>query len=185
MMQKGLPPWLWRNTTYHPALAIAPPFCILAITMLIREAITKYRTVGKLATAKRSLDSVALAVDYLREFFATLSPDVEQLAVVLLNNRNRAICCQVVTVGTATASLAHPREIYRLAIAQNATSIILAHNHPSGDPCPSAADHNVTRQVRQAGEVLGISLTDHIVIGEVEYDPTGKGYYSFRESGLV
>ena len=91
----------------------------------------------------------------------------------------------MVTSGTATGSLAHPREVFRPAIRIGATAIILAHNHPSGDPSPSSADFNVTKKIKQASESVGLEMHDHIILGEPENCPNGIGYYSFSESGLI
>ena len=63
--------------------------------------------------------------------------------------------------------------------------MICAHNHPSGDPAPSAADIKITRQLREAGQAVDITLLDHVILGNASADPTGRGYYSFRESGLL
>jgi DNA repair protein RadC len=90
-----------------------------------------------------------------------------------------------VTSGTATASLAHPREVYREAIQQGATAVVCVHNHPSGDPAPSAADIQVTRQLREAARTVDIELLDHVIVGTTAADPQGRGYYSFREAGLI
>jgi len=88
-------------------------------------------------------------------------------------------------VGTATAALAHPREVFRIAVLASASSIIAVHNHPSGDPSPSAADIQLTRQLREAGQALDIPVLDHVIIGNVLDDPLSRGYYSFREVGLL
>lgn len=132
---------------------------------------------------RKSYSSPEDYLPFLKPLFQEF-PGQEQMRVIFLNARNRPIGTQLVTVGTATASLAHPREVFRGAIVAGATSIVISHNHPSGDPQPSGADFNVTRQLREAGNLLGISLLDHIVIGEPENDPNGKGFYSFREAGL-
>jgi DNA repair protein RadC len=82
--------------------------------------------------------------------------------------------------------LVHPREVFKPAILASAASVVVSHNHPSsGDPHPSSADLQVTRQLREAAQVLGIDLLDHVVVGTKEGDPAGKGYYSFREAGLL
>ncbi|MEO6995852.1 MAG: DNA repair protein RadC [Lacunisphaera sp.] len=110
---------------------------------------------------------------------------VEKFWVACLNRKNRLIKLVEVTSGTATSSLAHPREVFRSAIQHGATAIVCAHNHPSGDPAPSAADIQVTRQLREAAKTVDIELLDHVVVGEIAADPRGCGYYSFRESGVL
>jgi DNA repair protein RadC len=110
---------------------------------------------------------------------------VEHFFVLLLNTKNRLMGRHLVSKGTATASLVHPREVFRLAVMQSATSIICVHNHPSGDPSPSRADHAITNQLKEAGKILGIQVLDHIILGCKDYDPTGLGYYSFSQSGIL
>jgi DNA repair protein RadC len=91
-----------------------------------------------------------------------------------------------VTSGTATAALAHPREVFREALRHNATAIACVHNHPSsGDPAPSAPDVNVTRQLREAAKAVDIELVDHVIVGRPEADPLGLGYFSFRQAGML
>ncbi len=98
--------------------------------------------------------------------------DQELVRVVSLNTKSMVIGIDDVTIGTTNASLVHPREVFRKAIGHNATSIILAHNHPSGDPKPSPQDQEITQKIRESGEILGIPLTDHIIMG-------GSRYFSF------
>ncbi|MEO6002297.1 MAG: DNA repair protein RadC [Opitutus sp.] len=110
---------------------------------------------------------------------------IEKFWVLCLNRKNRLIKQVEVSSGTATAALAHPREVFRAAIRECATAVICAHNHPSGDPAPSAADLHLTRQLREAAKAVDIDLIDHVIVGRTECDPTGRGFYSFRESGIL
>ena len=110
---------------------------------------------------------------------------VEKFWVLSLNRKNRLLRCEAVTSGTATASLVHPREVFREAIRNSASALVCAHNHPSGDPSPSQADIRATRQLREAAKVLQLDLLDHVIIGQTEHDPSGTGYYSFAEAGLL
>ena len=103
---------------------------------------------------------------------------VENFAVVLLNGKHRVIGIAIVSVGTPTVALVHPREVFGPAVRMGAVSVIVAHNHPSGDPEPSREDHDVTQRLKQAGELLGIQLLDHIVIGL-------DSHVSLRARGLV
>ncbi len=89
----------------------------------------------------------------------------EEFHALLLNTRHRVIREVFVTRGILDASLIHPREVYRPAVAAGAAAVILVHNHPSGDPTPSAEDRAVTRQLAEAGRVLGIPVLDHVVVG--------------------
>jgi DNA repair protein RadC len=102
----------------------------------------------------------------------------EEFHVLLLSTQNEVLRDLQVTRGTLDASLVHPREVFRPAIAEAAASVILVHNHPSGDPTPSSEDRAVTRQLRSAGELVGIEVLDHVVVGE------GR-YVSFAESGMM
>ena len=102
----------------------------------------------------------------------------EEFHVLLLSTQNEVIRDLLVTRGTLDASLVHPREVFRSAISHAAASVILVHNHPSGDPTPSAEDRAVTRQMIAAGEVVGIEVLDHVVVGE------GR-YVSFAEAGMM
>lgn len=111
--------------------------------------------------------------------------DVEKFFVLCLDRKNRLIRDLEVSSGTATSALVHPREVFREAIRLNATAVIVAHNHPSGDPAPSRADTKVTRQLREAAKAIQINLLDHIILGSKTNDPQGLGYYSFNDAGLI
>jgi DNA repair protein RadC len=128
-------------------------------------------------------DSSAMVARYFRPIVA--GEEIERFWVLCLDRKNRLLKREEVTKGTATNCLAHPREVYRRAIKQGATAIIAVHNHPSGDPAPSRADIQVTRQLRESAKVIGIDLHDHIIIGDKSHDPQGLGYYSFNEAGLI
>lgn len=118
-----------------------------------------------------------------RAVFEFLEPTMahlekEQFKVILLNAKNQVIDVESVSEGTLSASLVHPREIFKPAIRRSAHAIILAHNHPSGDPRPSREDREVTQRLIAAGKVIGIEVLDHLVVGQGRYT-------SFRESGLA
>ncbi|HSJ08794.1 MAG TPA: DNA repair protein RadC [Longimicrobiales bacterium] len=101
----------------------------------------------------------------------------EEFRVLLLNTQHAVVREIAVTRGTLDTSVVHPREVFRAAITESAASMILVHNHPSGDPTPSPEDREVTRQLAEAGRLLGIAVLDHVVIGD------GR-YISFVEAGL-
>ncbi len=105
--------------------------------------------------------------------------DREHFAVAVLDARRKVIGVQIVSVGTLSASLVHPREVFKPAILLSGAAVVVCHNHPSGDPSPSSEDRECTRRLQRAGEVLGIPLADHVVIG------AGTSFYSFREGGLL
>ncbi len=110
---------------------------------------------------------------------------VEKFWILCLNTKHRLIRRIEITSGIANSSLVHPREVFREAIRNAATSIVCVHNHPSGDPAPSSADLQATRKLRNSAETIGIDLLDHVIVGDVSADPLGRGYYSFSESGLL
>ena len=127
------------------------------------------------------LNRPELILSYL--FPLTSGLHVEKFWVLSLTRRNRLIRCSEITSGTATSTLAHPREVFREALRQGATAIICAHNHPSGDPTPSGQDVRITKQLRDSAQALDIDLLDHMIVGRAAADPQGLGYYSFRANG--
>jgi DNA repair protein RadC len=128
------------------------------------------------------LDTPELVADYLRD--ENRAYEVEHLQAVLLNSRQKLIRVEHISDGLVDSLLVHPREVFRPAIAANATSVVLVHNHPSGDPTPSEADLRVTRDLIRAGQLLKIQVADHIILGH-RTAANSKGYVSFRERGLV
>ena len=110
---------------------------------------------------------------------------IEKFWVLCLNRKNRLLRQVEISSGTAHAALAHPREVFRAAIREASSAIVCVHNHPSGDPAPSAPDLNVTRQLREAAKAVDIQLIDHVIIGTAAADPLARGHYSFREAGML
>ena len=104
---------------------------------------------------------------------------VEHFHVYHLNSRNRVTSYQKVSMGSLNGSIVHPREVYRQAIIAGAAAIVVAHNHPSGDPCPSREDLELTRRLREAGKIIGIELMDHIIV-----TPEGR-WLSMKEKDLL
>jgi DNA repair protein RadC len=99
---------------------------------------------------------------------------VEVFLAVLLDVKHRVLQDVRVSVGTLNGSLIHPREVFAAAVEERAAAVVLVHNHPSGDPCPSAEDRQVTRRLRSAGGIVGIPVLDHVIIGRCSF-------FSFRE----
>ncbi len=99
--------------------------------------------------------------------------DREQIRVIMLDSRNGVIGVEIVSIGTVNSCMAHPRETFRNAIVNGATSIIITHNHPSGDPAPSPEDVSLTKRLIEVGKFLGIEVVDHIVIGDGCYRSIG------------
>jgi len=102
----------------------------------------------------------------------------EHFKLILLNPRNKIIGISTISVGTLNASLVHPREVFKDAIKHSAASVVLAHNHPSGDPEPSEDDLTITKRLTEAGKILGVEVMDHIIIAK-------NGFFSFKERGLI
>lgn len=102
----------------------------------------------------------------------------EHFLVLCLNARRQLLRIETVSVGTLSASLVHPREVFSPAIAHGAAAVVAVHNHPSGDCSPSSEDREATRRLQRAGELLGIPLADHVIVSE-------SSFFSFRESGLL
>lgn len=100
--------------------------------------------------------------------------DREYLLVISVDARSKPLAVEIVSIGTVNVSLAEPREIFKHSILNNAAGIILVHNHPSGDCEPSREDRRLTKRIEKCGELLGIEMYDHVIIGD--------GYYSFREN---
>ncbi|HWZ93902.1 MAG TPA: DNA repair protein RadC [Opitutaceae bacterium] len=141
------------------------------------------RVIGQQAGETPLLNRADLVATHLAPIVAGL--EVEKFWVLCLNRKNRLIKRIEVTSGTAANTLVHPREVFRAAIREGATAVICAHNHPSGDPAPSAADLQVTRQLREAAKIVDIILIDHVIIGRAAADPAGLGHYSFRSANLL
>lgn len=107
----------------------------------------------------------------------------ESLRVILLDTRYHLLRIHEVSLGSINESIAHPREVFRPAIISSAHAVIVVHNHPSGDPSPSQADHSLTRRLAEAAELLQIKLLDHIIIGAPAEGR--EPYFSFREAGVL
>ena len=103
-------------------------------------------------------------------------PDREHLVALLLDVKNNVIGINTVSIGSVTATVVHPREIFKPAILANATGIILAHNHPSGDVTPSKEDDKTTRKINEAGKLMDIPMLDHIIVSH-----DANYYYSYKE----
>ena len=107
----------------------------------------------------------------------------ESLRVLLLSTRYRLLRVETISIGSVNESIADPREVFRPAIIHNAFAIILAHNHPSGDPSPSDTDRQMTKRMNDVAGMLRIRLLDHVIIGSPS--PAHPAYFSFKEAGLL
>ena len=137
--------------------------------LLIKDHVLPYTSASLILTP---LDVYALVKEYLQ------GTDREHFIALFLDSRSAVIGINTVSVGTLTESLVHPREVFKGAILANAASLIIAHNHPSGDHFPSEADRAVTAKLKESGRILGIWLEDHVVIGR-------DAFTSFRQEGLL
>ena len=133
---------------------------------------------------ERSLDKEK-GVPYIREPKDVINfvPELhrrkkEYFVVFYLNTRNQVLHREFISVGTLDSSVVHPREVYQPAIEKSAAGVIFIHNHPSGNPSPSSEDIKLTRRLKDAGEILGIELIDHIIIGE-------KDFFSLKEHKII
>ena len=122
-------------------------------------------------------DRIGSPEDVHRHFHARLrDAKTEEFHIVLLDARHRVLRSVLTSQGTLTASLVHPREVFRPALREAAAALVLVHNHPSGDPTPSGEDRELTRRLARAGALLGVPVLDHVIVAD-------RGYASLREQG--
>jgi DNA repair protein RadC len=143
---------------------------------VILAAVELGRRIGQVRNPGRPVISSPADVErLLRGRIANL--DRENFVVMLLNTKNEVIETSTVSVGTLSASLVHPREVFKPAIRASAASVVLAHNHPSGKVEPSREDREVTRRLSEAAGILGVEVLDHVIVGD--------GYFSMKEHGML
>lgn len=159
-----------RDLTRHPGIGRARAAQVLAALELGRRTLT---AVGperiRLTTPQQ------LATWLIPQYGAAR---VEQFGIVMLDTRHRLIRATILSVGSLDATVVHPREVFREATGESAAAIVLFHNHPSGDPTPSADDLALTLRLVRAGEVMGIRVVDHLVLAH-------QHYYSLLEAGRL
>ncbi|WP_281064371.1 JAB domain-containing protein [Clostridium muellerianum] len=132
---------------------------------------------GSILYDVRKIGSPSDAVDLGRRFLE--EADREQLIVCCLDTKNQPLSVNVASIGSLNSSIVHPREVFKIAILSNAASIIIFHNHPSGDVSPSSEDVNITERLKEAGKIIGIEIIDHIIIGA-----EGR-FCSLKEKGIL
>lgn len=115
---------------------------------------------------------------YARSIYDTLDADKEHFTLLSLNNKNRLNGFKVISTGSLTASIVHPREVWRAALYLCSAAVVFVHNHPSGDPAPSPEDIDITRRLKETADVLGIRVLDHVVLGD------GR-FFSFNDKGML
>ena len=135
----------------------------------VREEVQAYLPPDRRYTSPEQISQIfSFLTTESKEYFFTLH----------LDGKNRILCLDGVSVGSLNQSIVHPREVFKTALLSSAAAIILVHNHPTGDPSPSSEDIAITRRLKEAGELMGIKVLDHIILGDREY-------LSFVERGLV
>jgi DNA repair protein RadC len=138
-------------------------------TFTVKDEITDYLKTGTRFTAP----------EQVYETFRFLMKETKEMFVTLhLDGKNRIMAMDLVSVGSLNQSIVHPREVFKTACLSNAASLILVHQHPSGDSTPSSEDIAITRRLKEAGEIMGIKVLDHVIVGE-------GAYLSFVERGLM
>ncbi len=150
-----------------------------AVTLMAAFALAR-KMAGELRHEGPVLETPEAIANLLRE--DNRLRQVETFQIILLNTRRRLIRVEAIADGTLDTILVHPREVFKIAIAANAAAVVLAHNHPSGDPTPSEADIKVTRDLIRAGQLLKIEVLDHVIIGRATAERP-KDYASLRELG--
>ncbi len=133
---------------------------------LVREKSNPY--------AEKHIDDARAAYNLFRSLVE--DRDRENLWLACLDTKNRVNCLAQIAVGSLNAAIVHPREVFKTALLANAATVIVLHNHPSGDPAPSAEDKAITKRLVEAGQLLGVRVLDHIIVGDGEF-------YSFADQG--
>ncbi len=143
------------------------------------KLIAAFELARRLQTQEQTKTTITSAKDiYLLNKNKFIGIEQETVNAIYLDIKNNILHQETITRGTLTSVLIHPREVFQRAIANGAASIILFHNHPSGDPTPSKEDEEITNIMKESGEIIGIGLLDHIIIGKNQY-------YSFKEQGQI
>ena len=173
-------PIVWKGRTLHALVSDNP----LSQDLGLGGFEAKGDCTMKVLRSELGADQPMLASAYwfrhvaAHPFFDTAK---EHLAIILLNTKNRTIGWNLVSIGSLNESLAHPREIFRPAIAVAASAFILMHNHPSGESQPSDADRRLTTRIEEAARLLQIRFLDHVIVGAQPSDVA----FSFRQSGFL
>jgi DNA repair protein RadC len=137
-------------------------------TLVIREELSCYlRPFTRYTSPEQVFDTFSFLRQETKEYFFAIH----------LDGKNRICCVDEVSVGSLNQSIVHPREVFKTALLSSAAAIILLHNHPTGDPTPSREDIDITRRLKKTGELIGIKVLDHIIIGD--------SYLSFVSQGLL
>jgi DNA repair protein RadC len=146
----------------------------VAEPLLLRELVVSYGDRGRVVGRKQvtTPETLSLMMSDMHDLVQ------EEFRIALLDGRHRCVGWHTASLGTATASLIHPREVFAFAVQQRAVSIVCIHNHPSGDPSPSKEDKEITKRLRECGDLLGIQMLDHIILA-------GGTYFSFHKEDML
>ena len=139
--------------------------------MLVRDSGESVKMAGKKSVIKSPADMADMFKSYLD------GADREHFVIAMLDRKGNILGLNTVSIGSISSSIVHPREVFKPAIVIGASSIVLAHNHPSGDTSPSREDIDITHKLVEGGKILNIEILDHVIIGD--------SYYSFKERGLI
>lgn len=140
-------------------------------TLTIKEEIANYLPPSTRFTSPTQIfDLFSFLQHETKEYFLTLH----------LDGKTRIVCMEEVSVGSLNQSIVHPREVFKAALLSSAAAIVLIHNHPSLDPTPSREDQEITRRLKEAGDILGIRILNHIIVGESYLSFVEQGYYEMR-----
>ena len=134
------------------------------------------RIAASMGDEKIKVESPQVVVDLLMEDMRYLKK--EHFKTLILDTKNQIISIENISIGNLNASIVHPREVFNIAIRKSANAVILVHNHPSGDPTPSTEDINITHRLIDAGNIIGIKVLDHIIIGD-------NKYISFKQRNII
>lgn len=174
---RNLADWTYEDFAVHKGIGHVKALQLVTVMEIARRV----REQAKEGAPR--LDTPGCVADFFQDIVQGLC--VEKCWVLCLNSRHRLVRCAEITSGTAQSTLMHPREVFRPALKLGATSIVLVHNHPSGDPEPSKADCTATRQLREAGKIIGVELVDHVILGDPANDRTNTGWFSFHQAGML
>jgi DNA repair protein RadC len=142
------------------------------------ETAEAYKAVSRPPTVPNRSVRIGSAIDAFAQLSDIKAADREHFVVFDLDARNRVIARRIVSIGSLTGVDVHPREVFKAAVINSAAAIVMAHNHPSGDPSPSRADLELTKRLYQAGEILGIIVLDHVIVAE-------GGFVSLADRGQL
>ena len=163
----NLVPFPHQNPSHSEEQVPAPSSSLVSVRL--KEIVPLYQNVEiRCAVSRYLAEAPAIhSAEDVAALFAFLQFETRETFFALhLDNKNRILCLDQVSVGSLTASIVHPREVFKSALVSSAAGLVFVHNHPSGDPTPSREDYSIQQRLAQAGELLGIRVLDHLIIGD-------------------